>query len=107
MSEKERVEASEARKGGSKPAKILYKPVGIAGSIVGGIVAGQVFKQVYKRVAPGHPDDPPGPLQSEYPLREVVLASLLQGAIFSVVKALIDRGGARAFEKWTGEWPGD
>ncbi|WP_407319776.1 DUF4235 domain-containing protein [Isoptericola halotolerans] len=92
---------------GSKSAKILYRPFGLAGSIVGGIVAGQVFRQVYKRVAPGHPDDPPTPLQSEYPLKEIVLASLLQGAVFSVVKALIDRGGARAFQRWTGEWPGD
>jgi len=92
---------------GKKSAKILYRPVGLASSIVGGIVAGQVFKQIYKRVAPGHPDDPPTPLQSEYRLRELVLASLLQGAIFSVTKALIDRGGARVFQKWTGEWPGD
>lgn len=92
---------------GKKAAKILYRPFGLMSSIVGGIVAGQVFKQVYKRVAPGHPDDPPKPLESEYRLRELVLASLLQGAIFSVVKALIDRGGARVFEKWTGEWPGD
>ena len=92
---------------GSTSAKILYRPFGLVGSIVGGIVAGQVFRQVYKRVAPGHPDDPPTPLQSEYPLKEIVLASLLQGAVFSVVKALIDRGGARAFQRWTGEWPGD
>jgi hypothetical protein len=24
-----------------------------------------------------------------------------------VVKAAIDRGGARVFQRWTGEWPGD
>jgi hypothetical protein len=94
-------------KGGSKSAKILYRPVGLVSSIVGGLVAGQVFKQVYKRVAPGDRKDAPGPLQSEYPLKEVLLAALVQGAIYAVVKALIDRGGARAFERWTGEWPGD
>ncbi|WP_277212625.1 DUF4235 domain-containing protein [Isoptericola croceus] len=92
---------------GSKSAKILYRPFGLVSSIVGGIVAGQVFRQVYKRVAPGHPDDPPKPLESEYALKEIVLASLLQGAVFSLVKALIDRAGARVFQRWTGEWPGD
>ncbi|MFE5307295.1 DUF4235 domain-containing protein [Isoptericola sp. NPDC056573] len=105
MSEDNDVDRTE--KSGGKAAKILYRPVGIVSSIVGGIVAGQVFKQVYKRVAPGHPDDAPTPLQSEYRMREILLASLLQGAIFAVVKAAIDRGGARAFERWTGEWPGD
>ncbi|MCB7136119.1 DUF4235 domain-containing protein [Cellulosimicrobium marinum] len=94
-------------KDGGKAAKILYRPVGIASSIVGGLVAGQVFKQVYKRVGPGDRKDAPTPLQSEYPLKEILLAAMIQGAIYAVVKALIDRGGARAFEKWTGEWPGD
>jgi hypothetical protein len=37
----------------------------------------------------------------------VLIAAAIQGAIFAVVKAAIDRGGARAFQRWTGEWPGD
>ena len=68
---------------------------------------GQVFQQVWKRVDPQASDDPPKPLQSEYRLRKILVAAMVQGAIFSVVRALIDRGGARAFERWTGEWPGD
>ena len=94
-------------KGGSKSAKILYRPVGLASSIVGGLVAGQVFKQVYKRVAPGDRKDAPSPLQSEYPLKEIVVAALIQGAIYAVVKATIDRAGAQAWAKSTGSWPGD
>lgn len=96
-----------AEEHGGKAAKILYRPFGLISSIVGGLVAGQVFKQVYKRVSPGHRKDAPKPLESEYPLREILIAALIQGAVFSGVKALIDRGGARAFERWTGEWPGD
>ncbi len=80
-------------KNGSKSAKILYRPVGIVSSVVGGLVAGQVFKQIYKRVSPGHRKDDPTPLQSEYPLKEIVLAALLQGAVYAVVKALIDPAG--------------
>jgi hypothetical protein len=29
----------------------------------------------------------------------------LQGAIFAVVKALVDRGGAASVRKLTGQWP--
>ena len=90
----------------STSAKILYRPVGLVGSIAAGLVAGQIFKQVWRRATPGT-DDPPNPLESEYRLREILLAAAIQGAIFAAVKALFDRGGARAFQRWTGEWPGD
>jgi hypothetical protein len=93
-------------KKGSRTAKMLYRPWGMAASMIGGVVASQVFHQVWKRVD-SESDDPPKPLQSEYPLRKILVAAVIQGAIFAVVRALIDRGGARAFERWTGEWPGD
>jgi hypothetical protein len=91
----------------SKSAKILYRPWGLIGSLVGGLVAGQIFQQVWKHLVPGDQDDPPKPLQSEYRLRQILVAAIVQGAIFSVVRALINRGGARVFQRWTGEWPGD
>jgi hypothetical protein len=90
----------------STTAKLLYRPVGLASSVVGGLVAGAIFKQVWRSAAPGAKSDPPTALQTEYPFREIVLAAALQGVIFSVVKTVIDRQGARAFERWTGEWPG-
>lgn len=90
----------------SRSAKILYRPFGLVSSMVGGLVAGQIFKQVYKKVSRAEHDEAPGPLVAEYPVKELLVASLVQGAIYAAVKALIDRGGARAFERWTGEWPG-
>lgn len=90
----------------STSAKILYRPWGLITSLLGGLVAAQIFEFVWKRVRPGA-GDPPKPLESEYPLREVLLAALVQGAIFAAVRALINRGGARVFQRWTGEWPGD
>ena len=96
-----------AEKKSSTSAKILYRPWGLVGSLLGGLIAGQVFQQLWKRLDPDSPEDPPKPLQSEYRLPKILLAALVQGAIFAVVKALINRGGARAFERWTGEWPGD
>jgi len=91
----------------SKPAKVLYRPVGLLSGIIGGAIASQVFKQVWKRASPKNEPDAPKALESEYQMREVVLAAAVQGAIFATVKALIDRAGARAFQRWTGEWPGD
>lgn len=90
----------------STSAKILYRPVGVASSIVGGLVASLLFKQVWKRVSAGDAADPPGPLESEYDFKEILLAAVLQGAIFAAVKTVIQRQGAKGFQRATGEWPG-
>jgi hypothetical protein len=91
----------------SNSAKILYRPLGLVSSLVGGLVAGSVFKQVWKHATPGDNADAPRALESEYSLREILIASAVQGAIFATTKALINRGGARVFQRLTGEWPGD
>ncbi len=39
--------------------------------------------------------------------REVLLAAALQGAIFAVVKAALDRGAAEGTRQLTGFWPGE
>ncbi|MEO9221712.1 MAG: DUF4235 domain-containing protein [Mycobacteriaceae bacterium] len=91
----------------SKTAKILYRPIGIVSSVLGGVLANLVFKKVWQQSAPGDHPDPPGALETGHALKEILLAAAVQGVIFSVVKTLIDRGGAKAFERWSGEWPGE
>ena len=91
----------------SKTAKILYRPIGIASSVLGGVLANLVFKKVWQQSAPGDHPDPPGALETGHALKEILLAAAVQGVIFSVVKTLIDRGGAKAFQRWSGEWPGE
>jgi chorismate-pyruvate lyase len=89
----------------SKGAKLAYRPVGLIAGLAAGALSGAIFKQVWKLVA--QEDDAPTALQSEYKMREVVLAAALQGAIFAATKAAIDRAGAQGFTKLTGSWPGD
>jgi hypothetical protein len=89
----------------SKGAKLAYRPIGLLGGVLAGSLSGIVFKQVWKVIA--KEEDAPGALQSEYKMREVVLAAAIQGAIFAATKAAIERAGARGFSKITGSWPGD
>jgi hypothetical protein len=83
--------------------KIAYKPVGILLGIAAGAVAGAVFKQVW-RLASGD-DDAPNATDEDRGWVEILAAAALQGAIFAVVKAAVDRGGAAGVRKVTGEWP--
>jgi hypothetical protein len=85
--------------------KLLFKPFSIAFSVAGGIVAGALFKQAWKRLA--GEDDAPEATSQDYGWGEVLAAAALQGAIFAVVKAAIDRGGAAGVRRLTGTWPDD
>ena len=85
-------------------AKLIYKPFGVAAGVVGGVLAGRVFKRIWGLVA--READPPSATDRDKRWREVVAAAAIQGAVFGAVKAVIDRGGASAFERVTGSWPG-
>jgi hypothetical protein len=48
-----------------------------------------------------------GAVGDEYPLKEIFVAAAIQGAIYAVVRTAVDRQGARLYQRWTGEWPGN
>ncbi|WP_407342133.1 DUF4235 domain-containing protein [Pengzhenrongella phosphoraccumulans] len=91
----------------SKSAKVLYRPVGMVSSIVGGLLASMIFRKIWQRTTPGDQSAPPTALTTEYPVQQILLAAVVQGALYSLVKTIIDRAGARVFQRWTGEWPGN
>ena len=93
----------EAKK--NKGAKLAYRPIGLVSGLIAGSLSGIVFKQIWKVVA--QEEEAPSALQSEYRMREVVLAAAVQGAIFAATKAAVDRAGATGFKQLTGAWPGD
>ena len=84
--------------------KLLYRPFGLASSVLGGVVAGMVFKQVWKRIA--DEEDAPKAIDARRGWREVIVAAAFQGAVFGTVKAVVDRAGAHGFKRVTGVWPG-
>ncbi|WP_060177484.1 DUF4235 domain-containing protein [Streptomyces sp. IMTB 1903] len=86
-----------------KASTVAYKPVGMALGTLGGVLAGVAFKQLWKRL--GHEDDAPNATDEDRTWREILIAAVLQGAVFAVVKAAIDRGGAVAVRRLTGTWP--
>jgi len=87
----------------SKLQKIAYKPVGILLGVAAGVVAGALFKRVWRIAA--HDDDAPNATDEERGWGEILAAAALQGAIFAVVKAAVDRAGATGVRTLTGEWP--
>ncbi|WP_340556023.1 DUF4235 domain-containing protein [Streptomyces sp. GSL17-111] len=70
---------------------ILNKAGTLSVGLVGGVVAGAIFKRVWKVVA--HQEDTPDATDIERSWREVLMAAAVHGAIFAVVKAVLQRGG--------------
>jgi Protein of unknown function (DUF4235) len=85
--------------------RALYKPIGLGAGMLSGMVAGAIFSQVWKLVS--NEDDAPGATEKEYGWGEVLAAAAIQGAIFGVVRAAVERAGAKGYQRMTGEWPGD
>ena len=85
--------------------KLLYKPVNLIAGMLGGLLAGLIFKRVWKIIGRGDPM--PKPTDERPGWGEILLAATLQGAIFAVVKAAVDRGAAEATRTLVGIWPGD
>jgi hypothetical protein len=84
--------------------KLLFTPV----SIVAGILAGLAGKKVFERLW-GWVDDeePPRSEHREVSWPKLIVALLIEGAIFRLVKGLTDHGARRVFAKSTGRWPGE
>lgn len=84
--------------------KVLFTPVGILAGLAAGFAAQKGFERVWALL-----DEEQAP---EVEVREVsypklILALLLEGAIFRLVKGMVDRGARVGFASLTGSWPGE
>ena len=73
--------------------------------MLGGILAGAIFKRIWKAAA--GEDEAPKATDAQSGWREVLVAATLQGAIFALNKAAVDRAATEGTRKLTGVWPGE
>ena len=78
--------------------KLLFIPF----SVVGGLIAGLLSKK-FVDVTWGLVDDeePPEPGDREVSLGKLALALTIQGAIFALVRGLVERGSRHAYHRMT------
>lgn len=83
--------------------KLIYKPFGIVFGILAGMLSKRVFDFIWSKI---DDEEPPKATTEVSPLPKVLAAAALQGVTFKVVRAGVDRAGARGYEHLTGVWPG-
>ncbi len=84
--------------------KIIFTPIGILAGLAAGFAAQKGFERIWALI-----DEEQAPevenREASYP--KLILALLLEGAIFRLVKGMVDRGARVSFAAVTGSWPGD
>ncbi|MGI5215360.1 DUF4235 domain-containing protein [Plantactinospora sp. CA-290183] len=83
--------------------KVAYRPVGILLGMAAGVAAGALFRRVWQFTAGD--GEAPDATDEDRGWGEILAAAALQGAIFAVVRAAVDRGGAVGVRRLTGRWP--
>ncbi|HEY2764913.1 MAG TPA: DUF4235 domain-containing protein [Pseudonocardiaceae bacterium] len=80
-----------------------YKAVRLVGGVLAGAVAGAVFTRIWRAVRDA--DEAPDPTELDHGLRDVLIAAALQGAVFGLVKAAMDRVVAKGYRRVSGHDP--
>lgn len=86
-------------------AKLMYRLLSMLVSFGGGLLATAIFKKVWK-LTPGA-DEPPKSTDASKTWSEFLTAAAVQGAIFAVVTASMERLAAVGTRSLTGTWPGE
>ncbi len=82
---------------------LIFRPVGILTGLLAGIIGKKIFQLVWRLV---DDEDAPAAEYREIALGKLVVALLLEGAIFGVLRGLADHAARHGFARLTGEWPG-
>jgi Protein of unknown function (DUF4235) len=85
-------------------SKVMFLPVSIGGGLLAGLIGKKLFGVIWGTI---DDEEPPSAAHRKISVPKLVVALLIEGALFSLIKGLIDHGSRHAFARVTGAWPGD
>jgi Protein of unknown function (DUF4235) len=80
-----------------------FTPISLGLGLAAGQVAKKIFEAAWGKVGNG---EAPKSKHREITLVQLALALLVEGAIFKLVKGLVDHGSRHGWARLTGSWPG-
>ena len=84
--------------------KIIFTPLSIVAGLVAGAIATKIFDADWGLI---DDEEAPSPKHREVAGVKLVIALLVQGAIFRLVRGMADHGLRHSFQRLTGSWPGE
>jgi hypothetical protein len=84
--------------------KLVFAPISIVVGLLAGMAGKKVFEQLWGLI---DEEEPPRPEHREFSWPKLIAALVVEGAIFRLVKGLVDHGTRTTFARATGAWPGE
>jgi Protein of unknown function (DUF4235) len=84
--------------------KFAFLPIGIGAGLLAGQASKKLFDLIWGAI---DAEEAPRPKHREIDVRKLVPALLVEGAVFRLVKGMVDHGTRRGFYRLTGSWPGE
>lgn len=84
--------------------KFVFAPISIVLGFVAGMIGSKIFERIWGLI---DEEEPPKPEHREFSWPKLVAALVIEGAIFRLVKGLVDHGSRTSFARLTGAWPGE
>jgi hypothetical protein len=84
--------------------KVAFTPISIALALAAGQLSKKLFDVIWGWI---DDEEAPRPKHRDVPLAKTLVALVIEGAIFRLVRGLTDHGSRRAFASVTGTWPGE
>ena len=84
--------------------RIIFVPIGIVGGLIAGQISKKMFDFIWSRISD---EEAPEPEHRDVSWPQLLAALAVEGAIFRLVKGMVDRGARVSFASTTGVWPGE
>lgn len=84
-------------------SKAMFLPVSLGGGLLAGLIGKKLFALIWRLI-----DDQQAP-RAEHRrvnLGKLSLALIIEGALFSLLRGIVDHSSRHAFTRLTGSWPG-
>jgi Protein of unknown function (DUF4235) len=84
--------------------KLIFLPFSIGGGLLAGLIGKKLFEAIWGVI---DDEEAPKPEHRDVSLPKLLAALAIEGALFALIRGLVDHGSRHAFNRFTGSWPGE
>jgi Protein of unknown function (DUF4235) len=84
--------------------KFVFLPIGVISGLLAGQISKKLFDLVWSRI---DDEEQPQPKQRDIDIRKLAAALVIEGALFRLVRGMVDHYARRGFAGVTGSWAGE